>query len=289
MTHRFDLPALAAGALLTLVWGSLMPTLFAGRLPQAAGEDIMAMLLGDARQVLSAAMLTKADDYFHGGAQHSDCTHGLAGPQGGAHAHDHGHPESHADEHPPDGNAPDAPASRDPWAWLNARVHVQAHRHTEGEDARELLPWLWAACRTSPSNIQAFESSAYVLERMLKRPLEALALLEEGTRLNPSNAAIEVSLGELALHSLKDPVRAEQAFEAARTKCRPAPGEAGEDDRFLLGRILFYLGYLARQRGDLDRAGACLTEAEAQVPDHVGTRNLRKLLRAPRAKESGQP
>jgi len=72
MTHRFDLPALAAGALLTLVWGSLMPTLFAGRLPQAAGEDIMAMLLGDARQVLSAAMLTKADDYFHGGAQHSD-------------------------------------------------------------------------------------------------------------------------------------------------------------------------------------------------------------------------
>ena len=277
MMQRFDLPVLAAGALLTLAWGRFMPDLFAGRLPQAAGEDVMAMLLGDARHVLSTAMMTKADDYFHGGVQHSDCACGLVGSEARPHAED-GHEQDHA-----------APIPRDPLAWLNARVHVQAHRHTEGEDARELLPWLWAACRTSPSNIQAFESSAYVLERMLKRPLEALALLEEGTRLNPSNAAIEVSLGELSLHSLKDPVRAEQAFEAARTKCRPAPGEAGDDDRFLLGRILFYLGYLARQRGDLDRAVACLAEADAQVPDHAGTRNLRKLLRAPRAKESDQP
>ncbi len=284
MMHRFDLPLLAAGALLTLAGGRLMPDLFGGRLPQAAGEDIMAMLLGDARQVLSAALLTKADDYFHGGAQHGDCTHGLAGPDATPHAEDdHAHAE---DGH---GQAHAATIPRDPLAWLNARVHAQAHRHTEGEDARELLPWLWAACRTSPRNIQAFESSAYVLERMLKRPLDALALLEEGVRLNPSNAAIEVSRGELALHSMKDPARAEQAFEAARAKCRPAPGAAGEDDRFLLGRILFYLGYLARQRGDLDRANACLAEAEAEVPDHVGTRNLRKLLRAPRAKESEQP
>lgn len=56
-----------------------------------------------------------------------------------------------------------------------------------------------------------------------------LALLEEGVRLNPTSAELEFSLGQLALHSLKDSARAGRAFAAAHAKCKPEPGEAGED------------------------------------------------------------
>ena len=289
MTQPFQHALVAAGAFITVAGGHLVPHLFPGRMPQVAGENVVAMLLGDARQELSFALLEKADDYFHGGARHAECEHGLPGAPEGVpgdrsapeHAHDHGH-------NPDSGSVPTG-RSFDPWMWLNRRVHVQEHRHAGGEDARELLPWLWAACRTSPRNIQAYESSAYVLDRMLRQPREAQALLEEGVRRNPESAALECSLGELALHALRDPARAEQAFVAARNKCRPVEGEAGEGDRFLLGRILFYLGYLAHQRGDRNRAENYLTEAEDEVPEHVGTRDLRNLLSRQHENERKEP
>ncbi len=289
MTQPFQHALVAAGAFITVAGGHLVPHLFPGRMPQVAGENVVAMLLGDARQELSFALLEKADDYFHGGARHAECEHGLSGTterlpescSANGHAHEHSH---HSDS----GTALSG-RSFDIWTWLNRRIHVQEHRHAEGEDARELLPWLWAACRTSPRNIQAYESSAYVLGRMLGQPREAQALLEEGVRLNPESAALEFSLGELALHALKDPARAERAFAAARNTCRPAAGEAGEEDRLLLGRILFYLGYLAHQRGDRNRAAGYLAEAEEEVPEHVGTRDLRRLLNRQHENERKEP
>ncbi len=297
MTQRFQHALVAVGAIVTFAYGQLLPRLFAGRMPQVPGENVLAMLLGDARQEISFALLEKADDYFHGGVRHADCDHELSGTSGKesesrsraegghAHAHDHDHHHNHHHhehhhEHHHDHDTASAPSgpARDPWRWLNSRVHVQEHRHTEGEDARELVPWLWAACRMSPRNIQAYESSAYVLSRMLERPHDALKLLEEGVRLNPASAELEFSLGQLALHSLDDPARAERAFAAARAKCKPEPGKDGEDARFLQGSILFYLGYLAHQRGDRVQAESCLAEAVREVPKHAGTRDLRKLL-----------
>jgi tetratricopeptide (TPR) repeat protein len=289
MRQRLQFAVILAGAVLTAAGGQLLPRLFGGQPPQVAGESILATVLGDARQLLSSAFLDKADEYFHGGARRAACEHGLSGPAEDGHEHDdhdHGHEDATAGRDRGTGfQNPVLPhehrranAGRDPWRWLNARVHVQEHRHAEGEDARELLPWLWAACRASPQNIQAYESSAYVLESMLKRPRDAAALLEEGIRQNPGSASLEFSLGELAIRSLKDPALAERAFEAARGKCRPAEGEAGEEERSLQGRILFYLGYLALQRGDLARARERLAEAEARVPGQAGTRDLRRLL-----------
>jgi tetratricopeptide (TPR) repeat protein len=302
VTQYFQHALVAVGAIVTFAYGQLLPHLFAGRMPQVLGENVVAMLLGDARQEISFALLEKADDYFHGGMRHAECDHELTGApgkesencscaeDGHAHGHDHHH-HDHDSDHHHDHDSASAPygLSFDPWRWINRRVHVQEHRHAEGEDARELLPWLWAACRTSPRNIQAYESSAYVLSRMLKRPHDALKLLEEGVRLNPTSAELEFSLGELALHSLKDPTRAEQAFAAARAKCKPEPGEAGEDARFLQGRILFYLGYLAHQRGDHNQAVGYLAEAIREVPEHVGTRDLRNLLNRQHEDEGKEP
>lgn len=280
MRQRLQIGVWVAGAAFTVAWGQWLPRLFNERMPQVAGENIVAMVLGDARQALSFALLEKADDYFHGGVQHVACEQGLAEPSDedekeGEHdhaAHVDEHEESHAHAHDHGGTL------HDPWSWLNAQVHAQAHRHMADKDARELLPWLWAACRASPQNSQAYESAAYVLERMLKRPQDAAKLLEEAIRNNPDNASLDISLGELAIRSLKDEAKAERAFKAAREKLRPAEGPTGDDDRFMQARTLFYLGYLALQRHDVACAKTYLAEAEAQVPNLVGTQNLRDIL-----------
>lgn len=262
-------------ALLAVTLGRGVPFLFSDGMPQAPGEDVLHLILGDARQELSAAMLEKAEEYFHGGLRDVDCEYGLESCEGHDHeAHDHeahGH-EGHA------GEAGSAAKARDPWAWVNRRIHAQEHRHLEGNQSVELLPWIWAACRAAPQNVQAFQTGSYVLAKMAGRPEEGVRLLEEGVRANPNDAALSFSLGELLLNTLKDAARAEPCFVSAFEKCRPADGPGGDDARLLKVRTLFYLGYLAKRRGDLARVRACLTEAEAVSPGHASVRGLRKLL-----------
>jgi len=263
MRQSLHIGLTVSGVVLAMAAGQAIPRAYTDRMPQVAGEDVLAMVLGDVRQILGAAMLDKAEEYFHGGVRDVACERGL----GGAHA-EHGHEEG----------GKELSAVPDAWAWLNGKVHVQEDRHIEGESSRELLPWLWAACRVSPQNVQAYESSAFVLESMAKRPHEAVRLLEEGIGKNPASASLEFSLGELLLRSFHEPARAERAFAAAREKCRPADGPEGEKDKLLKVRALFYLGYLAKQRGDLGRAREYLAEAESLDPQNAGTRDLRKFL-----------
>jgi len=259
-------------AVLAMAFGQGLPAVFSDRLPQVACGDILTLILGDARLAFSDMMLKKADEYFHGGVKDAVCDHGLSE----AHeTHDHEHEHGHEDE-----SGQTLPGGVGGlWSWVNGQVHTQEDRHAQGEDTRELLPWLWLACRASPQNIQAYETSAYVLEGMLKRPSEAVLLLEEGIRNNPGCAELEFALGKMLLHKLSDDTRAERAFRAALEKCRPAEGPDGDAERFLRGNILFYLGFLAKKRGDWVSARDYLAKAEAFDPAHVGTRDLRKLLK----------
>ena len=281
MTQHFQHALVAVGAIVTFAYGQLLPHLFAGRMPQVPGENVVAMLLA-MRGRRSVSPCSKGRRLFSAGVRHAECDHSLSSasqkesehhsPTEGRHAHAHGHDHDH-DHHEHDA----ASAPLDPWRWINRRVHVQ---DIATPKAKTHANWCLGSGphAVSPRNIQAYESSAYVLSHMLERPHDALALLEEGVRLNPTSAELEFSLGQLALHSLKDSARAERAFAAAHAKCKPEPGEAGEDARFLQGRILFYLGYLAHQRGDHVQAESYLDEAIKEVPQHAGTRDLRKLL-----------
>ena len=257
---------LVAGAGVAVVLGRTIPILFAGGLPQVPGEDVVALVFGDARQELSVALMDKTEEYFHGGVRDVVC-------EGGLSAERHGH-EEHGHEH----GAAQPGGAADAWSWINRRVHVQEDRHLKNEQAVELLPWLWAACRTSPKNVQAFEVGSYVLSSMAGKPEEGVRLLEEGIRKNPGCAELDFSLGELLLNTLHDAARAEPRFLAARDKAHPVEGPAGEEARGLKVRALFYLGYLAKQRGELERVGGYAKEAEALAPEHVCTQELRALL-----------
>lgn len=270
MSPNLQTETLVLGCVLTLALGQAIPALFTDGMPQAPGEDVVALVLGDVRQELSNTLMDKADEYYHGGIRNVVCEHGLAsGEEADEQGHDHHDHEATA--HPRSGWA-------DPWAWIDGQVHVQEDRHLEHGRAVELLPWFWAACRTSPQNVQAFLLGSYVLSSMAGKPEEGVRLLEEGIQKNPACAELDFSLGELLFNSLHDAKRAEPFFLSAHEKCHPVAGPAGENARILKLRTLFYLGYLAKQRGDPDRVRACLAEAEALDPSNVNTRDLRSFV-----------
>lgn len=148
----------------------------------------------------------------------------------------------------------------------------------QGAEAKELLPWLWAANRVSVDNLQAFQSSVYVLTSMLGNPQAALELLEQGIARNPGSAELEFEMGEMRLRVFKDAGKAEAAYRAALEKNPRARVEKDENARLLRLRTLFYLGYLSKLKGDTETLRRCLREAEEWSPQHVCTRDLRKLL-----------
>jgi len=274
---RTGLLAIAVGLVLAL--GRTLSVCFEGRLPQVPGEDVVALVLGDARLEISRTLEDKADEYFHGGVRNVNCTiqseaeeHAHEGPSHGD--ADHDHDAAHA---------AGTKAGGDLWQWIDGRVHEQTHKHLTGDQTVELLPWLWAATRLSPKNRRAYENGAYVLAYMLEKPDEAVRLLEEGIRKNPESPELILSLGEMLLNRLHDAVRAEPFFVLARQKCMSVPKDktrAGELVQVRL-RSLFYLGYIAKQRGDRDRIQRCLEEAEAPGPDDVVVKNLHDFLENP--------
>jgi hypothetical protein len=257
--------------------------------PQIPSDSILTLVLGDARMQLSQILFDKVEEYFHGGVRCVACEHGL-GQTSGHRDHEERHEGGHA-EGGREACASEAAAAGgraaafDPWSWLNERVHVQVHRHMENESAVELLPWVWASCRASPQNIEAVIAGSYVLSRMAGRPEEALQLLEEGIRANPECAELDFTCGELLLNRMGSPARAEPFFRAALRKNAPAEGEAGAAARAQRMKILFYLGYLAKQRGDLSQLRAAVREADALDARHVCAHDLHKLLEAAERKD----
>lgn len=264
---------------LAVALGQIVPAVCGGAMPQAGGDDILLMVFGDARDMLSEMLVLKADEYFHGGVKNVVCDHCLS-EGSSAHGEEHAHGDA-GEEHEEHGAAvheSETSWNGDLWAWVDAQVHEQVHRHVEGAEAKELLPWLWGACRAAPGNVKALESTAYILDKMNNRPMEALELLDRGVSNNPGSASLEFSRGEIFFHSLHNAARAEAAFASAVAKCRPVEGPAGDDERLLQLRALFYLGYIANLRGDRAKAESCLRDAQAINPKHVTVENLRKLL-----------
>jgi len=272
------------GVGLVAAWGHLIPVCFEGRMPQSSEEDVLALVLGEARLEISRSLEEKADVYFHGGVPHLNCEEGLAAKGRGVSAaapatNGMFAAEADHDEHEHEHSAI-AATGFDGWQWIDQRVHEQERRHLKGDRIVEVLPWFWAACRVSPKNVASFENGAYVLAYELNKPEEGVRLLEEGVRNNPTVPELDFLLGQILFKLSHDAARAEPWFVSARAKCLPVQKNAArmEEIKLLRLRAIYYIGYLAKQRGDLERVRACLGEAESLAPEHVVTHELKVLL-----------
>ena len=94
---KFALPCFMVAVLLALVLGRFG----VARLPQVVqGDDALSVAFGDAKSTISAAMVHKADSYFHGGIDMECKAH-----------HDHHHDQS---PNPPILQSPNPPLLQSP-------------------------------------------------------------------------------------------------------------------------------------------------------------------------------
>ncbi len=279
---------LAAAAAAAAAAG-LVQSLPAESTPQTAGGDPVAIVLGDVRMLVGRRMVGKADEDFHGGVTDIDCSLGHHHDHSGDHddhdddghgeeGHDHGEEGHHHGED--DGHVDDAEVIA-PWAFVTRAVRLPSiERHLQGADSREMLPWLWAACRVDSGNVNAYANAAYVLDSLYGDFEKAIAVLDEGIAANPGSSELEFQKGSMLLMRAKDPEKARRAFESALAKIPGDKKLTGRDDidaDLITLRTLAFLGRIAHDDGDRQTVLRCLERANGISPTHSATVTLRKL------------
>lgn len=259
---RLALPSLVAAVLIALAIGRIG----ASRMPQAAqGGDVLSVAFADAKATISAAMVQKADSYFHGGID-MECHD----RPDGHHHHEEPHHPSQCTCHKEDVEEEDAEGHLfDPWLWINRHVRApERHVHLEGQDAIEMMPWFWASVKADPHNVEAWTTAMYVADKMMKDRQLARRILEDAKASNPES--LELSWAEARFvydGGAGDSAAAERLLENARRQGKRMCGGSLSDlkprDAETYCYILDYLSVIYAKRGDVAAIPPLVEEARA--------------------------
>lgn len=220
---------------------------------RAQSQNLLDLVLGDARRLFANHFFVKADIYFHSGyypsifdqAQRTEKPH-LAEAAGAD------RPAAAT----PEGEHSYLGAPRD-WIEKFGR-NFFVTKHTELEDAglqREMLPWLKIAAELNPQNVETYVVTAYWLRQRIGRVNEAEQFLREGLRANPDSHEILYELGRLYRENFKDNARARNLWLLAERKLE-SNRTLGREDA-LLGRRQIFLS-LARLEEAEGNPGAAM-------------------------------
>lgn len=273
----FLLPAVTAAAALAALIPQLAGT---ENMPQQNSGDPLAVLLGDVRTLVSNEMITKADQYYHGGVTEVEhCSHGDGHFHGDHDSDDEDEHECH-DHHDHDEKNESDSALYDPWAAFKHAIRLpNEDRHLVDEKSRELFPWFWASIRLNPKNTRAYLNAAYVMETSYEMPEKALDILNAGLDAIPEDAELEFAKGLLLLNKQKRTADAVDSFRKAITDLK----DKTDDDSLVLKlRSLEFLGKIAFDNGDSSTLQNCVEKAEVINPDHSCTKYLKSLMTTPR-------
>jgi len=181
----------------------------ARRMPQVvSGEDALSVAFGDAKATIGRALLQKADSYFHGGIGDDNACLARRAP-----CDDHDHSSSDAHH----ASLFTLHFLSDPWQWIDRGIRApDQHRHLQGAEAVEMLPWLWASVKADPHNEEVWESAWYTAAHVMKDEALAVRILEEGLARNPKSARLHLTKGEFLYKRGKgDLSAAERCFRQA--------------------------------------------------------------------------
>ena len=240
--------ALAAPAIAIVL--AVLANTPADRLPQVVkGGDALSVAFADAKATIAAAMVQKADRYFHGGididCHCSDECHDDEHGHSCAHEHEHGHEQAEAGD-----------GLFDPWQWINRHVRApERHIHLDGEKAVETLPWFWAAVRADPHNVDAWTSAAYAADRMMRDKALARRVIAEAREKNPDSMEVALMEARIAYDGgAGDLAEAARLFERARMlgerKCGGRLSELSARDAATYRMVVNYLSRIRASRGD---------------------------------------
>ena len=263
--YRISPPAAVFAALAAMLAFALAH-IESSRMPQVVqGDDALSVAFGDAKSTISAAMVHKADSYFHGGIDMECKEH-----------HDHHDDHDHSST-PPITQSPNHPITQshtfDPWRWINQQVRApEKHVHLEGERSVELMPWFWASVKADPHNIDAWTTAWYTANTMLKDRALARRILDEAKAKNPDSLEIAWTEARFVYQGGKGDVAAaarllEEGRRLGKRKCGGRLSELAPQEAEAFCDILGYLSKILYDRGERGQIRPLLDEARATGAD----------------------
>ena len=212
-------------------------------------DNVLKILFGDGRRLFANHFFVQADVAFHGGYYPSIFDQARA-PKDTRHmTAKEGEPA--AEEHEKQMSFLSPP--RDWIERFGRHFIVTEHSHLEGNNEREILPWLKLSAELDPQKVETYTVAAYWL-RDLGKIKEAEDFLREGMRNNPDSYEILFELGRLYYQSYHDPARARNVWELGLRKWYEQQAAHKKPDLLVLGQIAINLSRLEEKEGNLPRA-----------------------------------
>jgi len=269
-------------------------------------ENVFKVLFGEGRRMFANHFAVKADVYLHSGfypsifdqaaaAQETDapgaaeqhvhtadcnheqehvhtaaCNHEPEQVQDHVHTAECNHEHDHdAEATMPDGHKCDTGFMGEPRDWIERmgrQFMVTEHKHLEGGDAREILPWLKLSAQLDPQRIETYIVAGYWLSDRLNKPKEAEEFLRDGLRANPQSYEILFDLGRLYERRFKQPDRARGVWLLALRRWDEVEGGKEEPDKNSRNAILGNLAELELEQGNALEAIRYFEEAKKYSP-----------------------
>ena len=251
------------------------------------GGSTLASLLGDGRQMAADYFNTEADVYFHSGYYPS--------------IFDEARKQEEADAdvmHPEEGGSAQEEKGfmGEPLDWIDRfsrNFKPIRHTHLQGEQIREILPWLELSAELDPHNIKTYLITDFWLRTRLNQSQEAEDFIRDGLKNNPRSPDLLFALGQIYLEDRKDYPHAKNLFLAAlkcwheRDDSKPEKSDTGDvKDYFLLEQIFGGLVQTEYSAGHLDQALDYMKQLKPVASDPAA---VQKRIDALEAQIKSQP
>jgi hypothetical protein len=154
---------------------------------------------------------------------------------------------------------------RDWIARFGRNFRVTEHTHLEGDEQKEMLPWLQISAQLDPKQISTYLLGSYWL-RKTGKSVEAEKFIREGLAENPSDCELLTELAEIYLTDRKNIERATSLFEAALLRWDAQEKPKEKPDFILLAKISARLARIEEDAGNVAAAIKYLEIARAGSP-----------------------
>ena len=241
-------PEAAKGvAVAAISW--LSAFVMAGFIESPSARDaggVVGRIVGTARRELAGTLLVEADNYFHRGARHQ--------------------------------------AKRLFTDWFQRALeglNPQAHRHADGAEVAEIMPWLRAATFVDPGQVEPYLVAAYWLEKGLKR-FDAVEQVYRDA-FEEHSGDYRVALGWATCRLRQGRLDTGTPMLDSALRKWPAPLPADDNEAIIDRRYMLHLrGILHAYDGRLAEARDFFQQALRLAPGHIGIRrDLEQLASAP--------
>lgn len=225
-------------------------------------DNVLKVVFGDGRRLFANHFFVQADVSFHSGyypsifdqARAPQDTRHLTAKEG----------ESAEEEHEKQMNFLGPP--RDWIERFGRHFIITKHTHLEGNNEREILPWLKLSSELDPQKIETYTVAAYWL-RNLGKVKEAEGFLRQGLLNNPDSYEILFELGRLYSENDHDPAKARNLWELGLRKWTEQEAGGKKPDLFQLEQISLNLSRLEEKEGNLARAIQLLELSKKASPN----------------------